>query len=407
MLSQRLALRATRTARINAPAIRRNVRFATNDAGAGAGSGAGQSPALYGGLVGGGAAFVVCYMWYQLSGMKSAVQSAKQAKSYFDSTTDKLKVSFKEVTPDTNEAIEALRSTANKYARFVPGGQGYVDKVFQDIEAIRKNHGSEVDEIVSEAYGQLRDASKKGASLETMSDVWDILSKQLHRLAGLAGDAAQDILNNHPQLKNQLGGSYDQLKEFGENIGPEAQKQVNETFNEISNILQQGFQWDTVDRIRQLVQNKAQELQKLQKKAFDQGWDQIKPMLDKNPKVKEVVNKNMDTLKQGNVAQLLNQVRSAVSSGNTSDLENYVKQATQKAQQSTSSNLGSWLNMIPNGSQIMPQLQKLQKVAQEQGGEAEQLARDTMKEITQVLEKRGQKLEQLWQDGQKKAKESS
>ena len=62
--------------------------------------------------------------------------------------------------------------------------------------------------------------------------------------------------------------------------------------------------------------------------------------------------------------------------------------------------------MIPNGSKIIPQLQKLQQVATQQGAEAEQLAKDTMKEISDVLEKRGQKLEQLWKEGQKKTKDS-
>jgi len=324
MLAQRLIPRATRTARVNAPAIRRNVRFASNDAGAGASSG--SSPALYGGLFGGGAAVAVCYMFYHFTGVRGAVQTASQAKSYYDGAVDKLKVNFKEQTPDTNEAIEALQSYANKYARFVPGGQGYVDTVFKDIEVIRQKHGSEVDEIVSEAYGQLRDASKKGLNLEAVYEAWDILTKQLQRLVSLAGDAGQDILNNHPHLKNQLGGSFDQLKEYGDRFGPEAQKQVTQTFNEISDILKQGFQWDTANQIRSLVQNKAQELQKLQKQAFDHGWEQVKPMLDKNPKVKEFVDQNMDTLKQGNVVEVLNKVRSAVSSGSTQDLEQYIKQ---------------------------------------------------------------------------------
>ena len=239
---------------------------------------------------------------------------------------NKLKVNFKEQTPDTNEALETLHSTANKYASFVPGGKGYVDTVFKDIDTIRQKHGSEVDEIVSEAYGQLRDASKKGMNVEALYEAWDILTKQTQKLASLAGDAGEDILNNHPQLKNQLGGSLDQLKEYGDKFGPEAQKQVKDTFNEISSILKQGLQWDTVNRVRSLVQNKAQELQKLQKQAFDQGWEQVKPMLEKNPKVKEFVDQNMDTLKQGNVVEVLNKVRSAISSGNTGDLEQYVKQ---------------------------------------------------------------------------------
>lgn len=37
-------------------------------------------------------------------------------------------------------------------------------------------------------------------------------------------DAAEDVLENHPQLKEKLGGSADQLKQLGEQIGPKAKK---------------------------------------------------------------------------------------------------------------------------------------------------------------------------------------
>ena len=325
MLSSRVALRASRAARvnINTPLIKRNVRFASQNVTPETGAGSG---ALTGGLAGGGAALLVTYAWYHFSGTKSAVQTAKQAKKYIDSATDTMKVKLEETTPDTNQAIQTLRETANKYASFVPGGRDYVDTAFKDLETVRQKHGGEVDKIVREAYGELRDVSKKGLSLETASDTWNVLSKHIERLASLAGDAGEDILNNHPQLKEKLGGSADQLKQLGERFGPEAKKQVDETWKEINDIAQKGMQSDTVERVWKLVQDKTKKIKQLQEQAFNQGWEQIKPMLDKNPKVKQLVEENMEMLKQGNVSEAVSKVSNAVSTGNTQDLENFMQQ---------------------------------------------------------------------------------
>ena len=268
----------------------------------------------------------VGYAFYHFSGAKSAVQSASQAKGYFDNATDSLKVKFDEKTPDTNQAIQTLRETANKYASFIPGGRGYVDSAFNDLESIRKKHGDEVDKIVSEAYGELRDVSKKGVSMDSARDTYNVLAKHVERLFSLAGDASEDIMNNHPELKQKLGGSTDQLKQLGERLGPEAKKQVDETWKEINDILQQGMRADTVMRVWTLVQEKTQQLSKMGEQAFNQGYEQIKPMLEKNPQVKKLVEDNMDTLKKGNMAEVVNQVKSAVSSGSTQDLEKYLQQ---------------------------------------------------------------------------------
>ena len=108
MLS-RTALRSHRAAsRVSRSGAKRNVRWesatskATPDTAAGSG-------ALTGGLAGGGAALLVVYAWYQLSGTKSAVKAAKQSKQYVDNTIDSLKVKFEENTPGTDEAIKTLR----------------------------------------------------------------------------------------------------------------------------------------------------------------------------------------------------------------------------------------------------------------------------------------------------------
>jgi uncharacterized protein (DUF2252 family) len=70
-------------------------------------------------------------------GIDKAVETYTTTKSYFNSATDKLK----QATPEPNQALEALRSQAYHYAAFVPGGRGYVDTAFKDIDAIREKHG--------------------------------------------------------------------------------------------------------------------------------------------------------------------------------------------------------------------------------------------------------------------------
>jgi len=76
--------------------------------------------------------------------------------------------------------------------------------------------------------------------------------------------------------------------------------------------------------------------------------------------------------------------------------------AKEKAQQNFSSGgLGEWLDMIPNGGKILPQLQKMKQIADSQGQEAQQLAKDTMKDIEEVLQKRSQQAEELIRKGKK------
>ncbi|TKA32064.1 hypothetical protein B0A50_01311 [Salinomyces thailandicus] len=402
----RSALRSTRALRTTTPAvrapIRRNVRFQssnTSSSSSSSGGAGGLSHTTTAALIGVGASTAVFYGWYKLSGLSTAVGTAKQAKSYIDSSTNQLKSSFKDATPDNpSEIIQALKETANKYARWLPGGREYVDKAFDDVEKIRSQHGGEVDNIVREAYGELRDASKKGMNVDMLGDVWEILQKHLGRLSSLAANASQAILDNHPQLKQQFGGSFDQLKQLGDKAGPQAQKMVDETWGEVSKILSGGFKLDTFDRIRKLVEEKIQQVQQMGDEAWQKGYEQLKPMLGKNEKVKELVEKNLDVLKQGNVGEAVQKVQSAVQSGSMQDLEGYIEQAKKQAQNfasSSSTDLSKWLDMVPNGSKILSGLQKYKDVAEKHGHEAEQLAKDTLHDLLQVLDKRSDQLEQV------------
>ncbi|RMY51138.1 hypothetical protein D0863_14678 [Hortaea werneckii] len=420
MLS-RSAIRSTRVARVAKPStrvpVRRNVRFqSTESSGSSSSNGGGiggMSPTASAALIGFGASTVTFYAYYQATGLSTAVKTAKQAKSYVDDSVKQLKSQFKDATPDNpNEVIQALRETANKYARWLPGGREYVDKAFDDLEKIRQQHGGEVDNIVREAYGELRDASKQGMNLEMLGNVWEVLQKHLRRLSGLAANAGQAILDNHPQLKQQFGGSFDQLKQLGDKAGPKAQQVVNDTWSQVSQILSGGFKLDTFDQIKKLVDQKTDEVKQMGDEAWQKGYEQIKPMLGKNEKVKQLVEENMDALKQGNVGETVQKVQNAVNSGNMQDLESYVQQAKQKAQQYTSgtsltslasTDFGKWLDIVPNGSKILSGLQKYKDVAQQHGQEAEQLAKDTLNDVLSVLDKRAEQLE----DVAKKAKDNA
>lgn len=319
MYAPRTAIRASRAIRTHA--VRRNVRFATDNASSAKSS---TSPALLGAAGGSAAAAVLFLAVYQFTGVGKAAQTASQMKGYVDSATEKLKIQFKEQTPDANEALTVLRQSALKYASFIPGGKDYVEKVFNDINLVRKKHGDEVDQIVNEAYGDLRTASKKGLTMEAAYESWEVLQKHISALASLAVDAGQDIVDNHPELKEKLGGQFDQLKSMSDSMGPEVKQKIDETYKEIADVLKGGIGFGTIDKVRKLVQEKIDQAKKLGDQAWQQGYEQVKPMLEKNPQVKELVETNLDALKQGNVAEALSKVKDAVSYGSSEDLEKYI-----------------------------------------------------------------------------------
>ncbi len=319
---------------------------------------------------------------------------------------------FKAPSPDfePNEAIEWLRSTAKSYGAIIPGVSGYIDSAFDDIDTIRRKHGKEVDAIVKEAYHELKDVTQAGMSVAAATKAWDVLQKHMKRIGDLAGDAAQDIINNHPALKDKVGGNLDQLKQMGDKYGPEAKKQVDETWDQIKEIMKSGVSTSTIPKVQKLVQDKIQKVQELGGKVWDQSMEKAKPLLDKSPEVKEVVEKNADQLKkQGNVQELYEKIKDAVSSGNTDALKDYVQNTVNKVREGSggsSGGLEKYLKMVPGGGEIIPKLTEMQKIAQEHGEEAENIAKDTFKEIEQVLQKKLGEAQELAQKAGKKTKDN-
>ncbi|MCJ1300744.1 hypothetical protein MMC08_003541 [Hypocenomyce scalaris] len=399
MFASRTAVRATRVLRVRSTL--RNARLESTSSSSSSGSS--YSPALIGGVAGGAVTFLGGYTWYHFSGAKTLVNTMHETKSYMDKASKQLK----ESVPEPNEALKWLRQTASSYAAFIPGAKGYVDSAFDDLDAIRNKHGEEVDNIVKDAYNELKGVTQeKGMSVETAKKAWDIIQKHLKRIGELAGDAAEDLLNNHPELKDKVGGNLDQLKQMGNQYGPEAKKQVDQTWDQISDIVKGGVSMETANKIRKLVQEKMEMLQKMGDEAWKKGMEQAKPYLDKSPKVKELIEKNADSLKKGNVGELYQKIKEAVGSGDTSSIESYVKSAADKAKQSAGSGGGleQYFKMIPGGDKILPKISQLQEIAQKHGEEAEKIAKEAFEEIQQVLQRKGDEAQKLAEKAEKEAK---
>ncbi|OQD75306.1 hypothetical protein PENDEC_c007G04505 [Penicillium decumbens] len=361
----------------------------------------GGNPALIGGIAGGAVAFLSGYIWYRFSGAKTLVDTSKQTQAYFDQA----KQTIAQKAPEPNEAFRWLRDTVKSYAIFIPGARGYVDTTFDDLEKIRNDHGTEFDQIVTDAYNELHDITQKeGVNTASASKALQILVKHSKRLFSLAGDAAENILDNHPQLKEKLGGSYDQLKQMGDAYGPQAKEEVDKTWQQISDIVQRGVSPDSADEIKKLIQDKKDKLQKFGDEAWQKSLEESQQYLDKNPKVKQLVEDNADTLKKGNFKELWGLVKESAESGKTEDVEKYVKDKVDQAKNTDLNDLNKWLDMVPGGSNILPQLQSLQTIAQKKGSEAENVLKETLEELQDVLKKRKEQVEKLAEEGKQESK---
>lgn len=313
-------------------------------------------------------------------------------------------------TPSADEAIDSIKQVAYSYVGWVPGGRSYVDAAFKDWDKVRENHKDEADKIITDAYKQFQDVSKSGLSLATATRAYEILADLTKKIASLTGDAISDILDNHPEVKKKFGGNVDQLKQLSEKYGPEAKKQVDETWKQVKDIFANGFSEENITKARKLIEEKLQEVRKLGDQAWNKALEEAKPYLDKNSKVKELVEKNADALKQGDVKKLFEKAKSAVDSGNLSDLEGYVKDLTKQARSSAESLTSGWgsldqySKLLPNGEEVISKLKDLSQVAEKHREEGEKLLQETVEELKQVLEKKSKKAQEIADQVKKEVK---
>ena len=306
---------------------------------------------------------------------------------------------MKDSAPEPNELLKWFRSTATSYAAFIPGAKSYVDSAFNDLDKIEQKHRGKVDDIVREAYSDMREATKSGLTIETAHKTWEILQKHLGKLSELASDASGEILDNHPKLK-KVGGNIDQLKQMAESYGPEAKEQVNKTYDQIKEILKNSSGTDAADKIRKVVEENIEKLKGMGDQAWKKGLEKAQPYLDKNPEIKKVVEENSDALKQANFGELFEKIKN----GDVSDLKEYAKKAGEKAKSSgVGKNIQEYINLIPGGHEIVPKLQKLNEAVKKHGGEADKLAKEAYKEIAEILSKKADEVEDLAGNATKEA----
>jgi len=296
---------------------------------------------------------------------------------------------LQESTPSGDQAIECIKNYCYTYAAWVPGGRQYVDTAFKDVDTVRQNHKEEANRIIEDGYKQFQEVAKMGLSMEAATKAYQVLADVSKKIAELSKDAASDVLDNHPEIKEQLGGNIDRLKQMGDQY-PELKKQVDETWQQVKEA------GGDLGKVRKLVEDK---LQTLGDEAWNKGMEQLKPLLDKSPEVKELVEKNAHTLKKANTKEVFDKVRSAVNSGSTSDLQDYVKKMTEGSTGST----GGLADMLPGAGGIMANLKQLKEVADKQGEKGKQLLQETVDELKQLLEKKSQKAKEI----AKEAKEQS
>ncbi|PYH40220.1 uncharacterized protein BP01DRAFT_361449 [Aspergillus saccharolyticus JOP 1030-1] len=381
---------------------RANARFQSTTSGSSSSSSSSSSnPALVGGLAGGAVTFVLGYGWYHFSGARTVVKTVKQTQNY----AEQVKQGIIQNTPEPDKAFDWLRDTVKSYAGFIPGARKYIDTAFDDLEKVKQKHGSEFDSIVREAYTEVKAVTKKGgANADTAFEALRVLQKHLSRLADLSGDAASDILDNHPWLQEKVGGSWDQLKEMGEAYGPQAKEEVNQTWEQVTGIAKEGFSVQSAEKVRQLIQEKKDKLQKMGEEMWQKGLEESKQYLDKNPQLKEMVENNADALKQGNFGDLWGLIKDSASSGKTDQVEKFVKEKVDQAKNNSSFDLDKWTKMIPGGSDILNQLQSLRTVGEKKGKEAEGVLKETVEELQQVLQKRKDQIEKLASEAKEESK---
>lgn len=360
-------------------------------------------PAAVGGVTGFVTAIAACYLWYHFSGTKSLVKGAHDTKKYLDSVQSK----FQESAPNPNEALKWLRQTANSYAGFVPGASGVVNTAFDELDSIHDSHREEVDQIINDAYSELKQVSQKGLSVDTAKQGWDIILKHLRRAHNLAGNVMTDVLDRHPEIKDKVGRSVDQLRQMGDRVGPEAQQIIDQAWRQASEIVNNNeggaLSPANIGRVQKVIDEATDKLRKHSEEAWKKAMDQAKPYLDRAPELKKLVETNASQLKQGNAKELLEKVQNAVNSGNTDELQDYIRNVTRKAQSSGTRSLQDYLNKIPNGDQILPDLGNLQDAAQKNGKEAEELFKSTVNEVSQVLRRKAEEARKLGEKAERDA----
>ncbi|PPJ52454.1 hypothetical protein CBER1_10379 [Cercospora berteroae] len=154
-----------------------------------------------GGLLGcaaGAAVILGAGIWKNFAGVDNAILTARTAKLCIDNLIEEIITSLKAGTYNAPEALDMLKRTTLAYASSIPGGAPLVERIFREVDMVRRQRGPEVDKVLGEAYLEIARAQKKGASA---NELQNMVLKQAMKLSTFATKATQDVLARNPKWR--------------------------------------------------------------------------------------------------------------------------------------------------------------------------------------------------------------
>ncbi|EPQ57462.1 hypothetical protein GLOTRDRAFT_38540 [Gloeophyllum trabeum ATCC 11539] len=377
------------------------------------------------------------YAWYHFSGLKTIVDTSKSAKAYLQQAH----ATVQEKAKNPNEALAYLRQTAKTYVGLIPGLSSYVDSTFDAFDALAEKHGDEVNAIARKGYDEIQaivGESGGKADLQTATKIMNVLQARAGELQELArrvgGDAGEQLFERYPQLREKLGGGYEQLRELVEKQGPEAKRIFDDTKKQVMQILSKGMSPEAMSQAQELVQSKVAEVRKLAessaKQAWDSGLNQAQPYLDQLPEIRQMLEENAGKFiaagaaalpSGGGVAkEVFDRIREVAESKGgkqkekVEELKRFVQEKAREAEERGKGGMSNgweslvaFIRTVPGGQEKTPNAKEFLKLSQERGDDAKQLAKETYEEILRVLEEKGKEAKKLAEETKDEAKKRS
>jgi len=381
---------------------------------------------LLAGLAGGATVVVAGYGYYHFSGAKKVIDNAKALKESAIQAKNRLA----EKTPEPRVILQYLRSTAKAYAGFVPGASGYVDATFDSVNQLADTHSEEFESILKGAYEELRPILQDGSlDQETAKKVFSVIRKATMQLQDLSARAGSDligpIMDKHPEIKEKLGDSYDQMKKLASQSGPQVRKITQETATKLKDTFKGGFDDKAVENAKQILQEAVDRMQKATgeagaeaKRAWQDSLGQAQPYLDKLPEIKDLLENKASVLMSGGAATQIWQRVKEVGEGKkvdkekVKDLKNFIQEKAEGASDSSGDIWDKILEFSQNipGSEklgeMKPQMEAFVNVARQDSQEAKDLAKETFEDISNVLKEKAEKAKGLKEKAKGDAQES-
>ncbi|KAG8907282.1 hypothetical protein FRC01_007741, partial [Tulasnella sp. 417] len=289
-------------------------------------------------IIGGGVVLGGGYGYYHFSGIRNVVQSAQSVHSTIVAARDA-------ALEKPNEAIQFLRTIAKASALFIPGLSGLIDASFDLIDRLEKTHREEVSAIVNKTYADLHEVVKDGkVDAQIAQKVFEIFKRQLAELAEVAKKAAneilQPVLEQHPELKEWLGGRWTELQQAYQSlsqtdVAQQAQQIFNDASAQLIGLFQSGVSATSLSEAKALLDEKSQEISELelyekeQEKYLKNAPDRLKKLFSDEETMKSL-------LRRGGGTAVWNKVKEVEERGTWDDksvkeVEDFVQQKIKEA----------------------------------------------------------------------------